>query len=98
MIKMNLLTHIYTLRGERLMMSTFGTRIPELVFEPLTTEVVELIREDLTAVCKYDPRVELMELTVTPAWDEGAVIANMKLKFIELDDIDDLSVSITFEQ
>jgi phage baseplate assembly protein W len=46
LVKLDLLNHIYTRRGSRVMMPTFGTVIPELVFEPLdaiTTEILEQV-------------------------------------------------------
>ena len=98
LIKMNLLTHIYTLKGERLAMANFGTRIPELAFEPLTQEVLDIIREDLEMVCNYDPRVELESLDVIPEWETGIVMANMKLRFVELNVVDTLALTIEFEQ
>lgn len=98
LVKMNILTHIYTLKGERLMMSNFGTSIPELIFEPLTEDVIEIIRRDLEAVCKYDPRVELQELKVTPLWDEGVVLVDITLNYLELNTVDTLSLKLEFEE
>jgi phage baseplate assembly protein W len=97
LVKMNLLTHIYTSKGERLMMSDFGTRIPELVFEPLTEQAIEIVREDLTAVVKYDPRVELEELVITPLWDESCIIASLRIRYIELNLTDTVPLRIEFD-
>jgi phage baseplate assembly protein W len=33
-VEMDLLNHIFTRRGERVMMPTFGTRIPDMAFDP----------------------------------------------------------------
>ncbi len=97
LIKMNLLTHIYTSKGERLMMTNFGTRIPDLVFEPLTKEALDIIREDLTMVCNYDPRIQLLDLTLEPVWDEGAVLVTMSIKYIEKNTTDTLALTLQFE-
>ncbi len=97
LVKMNLLTHIYTRRGERVMMSQFGTRIPDLVFEPLTKEAVDIVREDLQYVFDYDPRVELLSLTVEPLWDESAIIASATIKYVELNLKDSIPLRIEFE-
>ena len=40
LVKEDLVNHIFTRKGERVRMAQFGTAIPDLVFEPLTEEVV----------------------------------------------------------
>lgn len=97
LVKLNILTHIYTRRGERVMMSKFGTRIPDLIFEQMTPEIIEMIREDLIYVFGYDPRVKLLQLTVTPMWEAGAVLATARLQYLELDMTSDLELNIEFE-
>lgn len=98
LVKMNLLTHIYTSKGERLMMTDFGTRIPGLLFEQMTRDVVEAVREDLTYVCAYDPRVELKKITVTPNWNAHSIIADLVLHYIELDMTDVLVLNLEFNK
>lgn len=97
LVKMNLLTHIYTRRGERVMMSQFGTRIPDLIFEPLTKEAVDIVQEDLQYVFDYDPRVELLNLVVEPLWDESAIVATATIKYLELNLKDSIPLRIEFE-
>lgn len=97
LVKMDLLNHIYTRRGERVHMPRFGTRIPELLFEPLDGFVIDVIREDLIQVFEFDPRVNLLDLTVTPMFDQNAVVASAKLLYIELDTVDTMDLNIVFE-
>lgn len=78
------------------MMTWFGTRIPDLVFEPLTSHLLDIIREDLTFVANFDPRVRLVSLHVTPHWEQNSVIAIMKLDFIEYKITDDLVINLDF--
>lgn len=98
LVKLDLLNHIYTRKGERVMMPAFGTRIPDIVFEPLDDITLDIIREDLTAVFKFDPRVELLELIVQPNYDSNAVTAAARLRYIELNMEDVLTLNITFEE
>lgn len=93
-VKQDLLNHIFTEKGERLYMPTFGTRIPSLVFEPNDAEVVDIIREDLTAVFKYDPRVKLIDLTILPLPDNNAIVAIANLLFVEFNTTGSLNVNI----
>lgn len=84
-VKQDLLNHIYTIPGERPHLPTFGTRIPLLAFEPLDETTVNIIREDLEKVVKYDPRLEMIDLVVTPLPDNNAIVAFMDVRYVELD-------------
>ncbi|MGI0077183.1 MAG: GPW/gp25 family protein [Nitrosopumilaceae archaeon] len=97
LVKSDLLNHIFTRSGERIMMSNFGTIIPELVFEPLDDITVELLTEELRRVFEYDPRVEIIEFTVTPAFDESMVTAHARLFYIELNMEDNFDLNIEFQ-
>jgi len=80
----DLLNHIYTLRGERVMMPGFGTRIPLLAFEPLDQQTLTAVEEDLRAVVEYDPRVQLLDIAVLALPDNNAITAVLDLKYVEL--------------
>lgn len=98
LVKRDLMNHIFTRKGERVKMSSFGTRIPDLVFEPLDDITLSIITEDLTEVFKYDPRVELLNLRVVPFFDEYAVIAYAELRYIELNLNDRFDIRIEFKR
>lgn len=97
LVKLDLLNHIFTRRGERVMMPTFGTRIPDLAFEPLDAITLDILEEDLRAVVDFDPRVRLLELAVIPDYDANAVTASVKLLYIELNLTGNLDINIVFE-
>lgn len=97
-VKTDLLNHIFTKRGERVMLPNFGTAIPELVFEPLDNGTLEILEDELRTVFNYDPRVELLELDIQPDFDSGTVIAAARVFYIELDLTDDFTLNIEFEQ
>lgn len=96
-VKMDLLNHIYTRKGERVMMPNFGTRIPDLAFEPMDKITLDILEEDLRAVFAFDPRVELLDLRILPFYDENMVIAAAKLLYIELNMTGNIDLNITFE-
>lgn len=96
LVKEDLVNHIFTRRGERVKMGQWGTAIPDLIFEPLTTDLVLQIRKELETVFNYDPRVELVDMVVVPIVDESAVIALVDLNYIELNAQDRLSLRIEF--
>lgn len=97
LVKLDLLNHIFTRRGERVMMPTFGTRIPDLAFEPLDDITLDILRNDLLQVFNFDPRVSILDLVITPNPDESSVSATARLLYIELNLIDDLNLNIVFE-
>lgn len=80
----DILNHIYTLKGERVMMPDFGTRIPLMAFEPLDQLTLAAVEEDLRAVFDYDPRVELMDLAVMALPDNNAIVAIVDVRYLEL--------------
>lgn len=84
LVKVDLLNHIYTRRGERVMMPQFGTRIPDLAFEPLDEILLDIVEEDLLQVINFDPRVELLGLNVEPLYDLNTIRASVRLLYVEL--------------
>jgi phage baseplate assembly protein W len=97
LVKLDLLNHIFTRRGERVMMPRFGTRIPDLAFEPLDDITLLILEEDLMQVINFDPRVSLVSLQITPNPDSNTVVASIVLFYVELDMVDQLDLNITFE-
>ena len=96
LVKMDLLNHIFTKQGERLMMPTFGTIIPEMVFEPLTPDMIALVEDELYRVVQYDPRVDLLNMEVRAAPDQHAVEVSIQLFYVELNLVDNLDLNINF--
>ena len=84
LVNRDLLNHIYTLKGERVMLPDFGTRIPLLAFEPLDQKTLKAVEDDLREVIGHDPRVELLGIAVMALPDNNAIIALLDLKYIEL--------------
>lgn len=97
LVKLDLLNHIFTRKGERVMMPNFGTRIPDLAFEPLDNYTLSILDEDLRAVFAFDPRVELIALNIIPIPDSNTAIASAKLLYVELNMQGSLDINITFE-
>jgi len=83
LVKQDLLNQIWTIKGERVMMPNFGTRIPILAFEPNDSTTIGIIEEDLTAVFNYDPRVKLLSLNVASLPNNNAIVAIANLLYVE---------------
>jgi len=65
LIQQDLLNHFHVRQGERLMNPTFGTIIWDLLFEPLTEQIKDLITQNVNTIINYDPRISSSEVTVT---------------------------------
>lgn len=92
LVNQDLLNHIYTIPGERVMQSTFGTRISMLAFEPLDKNTLAIVEEDLRKVVDYDPRVELIEILVQALPDNNAIVAWLDLRYVQLGEVDTLRI------
>ena len=90
LVNRDLLNHIYTLRGERVMMPGFGTRIPLMAFEPLDQMTLNEVEKDLREVVAYDPRVQLLDIAVVALPDNNAIVALLDLQYVELDVVETL--------
>lgn len=65
LIKQDLLNHFHIRLGERLEQPEFGTIIWDVIFEPLTDEIKDLVRKNVETIVNYDPRVQAQDITVT---------------------------------
>jgi len=65
LIQQDLLNHFHVRQGERLMNPSFGTVIWDLLFEPLTEQLKDLITQNVNTIINYDPRITTNEVTVT---------------------------------
>ena len=80
---------LFTARGERVMRPSFGTIIKDLLFDNWNDHVEETIKNDVRRVISYDPRIDLLELKVTPI-EVGSVMSvniELKINIIPLDEI-----------
>jgi phage baseplate assembly protein W len=74
LIKQDIMNSFYVRQGERLMNPNYGTVIWDLLFEPMTPEVQNLIIRNVNQIFNADPRVTVTNLVVTP-YDKGIQIA-----------------------
>lgn len=73
LIQQDLLNHFHTRQGERLMNPQYGTVIWDLLFEPLTEDVKNLITDNVNSIINYDPRIQASQVTVL-AYETGLQI------------------------
>lgn len=97
-VKYDLLNHIWTIPGERMMHPNFGTRIPLLTFEPLDEQTIKIIEDDLRMVIDFDPRVELIDIAVVALPDNNTVACYLDLRYLELNATDTWKLELAFNR
>ena len=93
-VKKDLLYHLFTRRGERVMMPDFGTSIQDTVFDPNDEITQRLITDEIQSVIDQDPRVEVIRLTVNADEDNHRIDVEVLLRFIELEIVDTLNIDL----
>ena len=93
-VKTDLRNHIFTRLGERVMQPGFGTRIPDLPFEPNDSVTLNIIREDIIKVIDYDPRVRLLSLDLMPLPDNNTILAVVEVLYVELNVQGELRIDV----
>lgn len=64
LVKQDLINHFYIRKGEKLENPDFGTVIWDILFEPFTEEVKEIITKDVEEIVNYDPRIQVNEIVI----------------------------------
>ena len=80
LVKRDLLNHFAIRKGEKLLNPEFGSSIVDLVMEPLTPEVKNLILDEVNAVIDSDRRVRPQNILVDEF--ENGIMVEMSLLFI----------------
>jgi hypothetical protein len=80
LIKQDLLNNFHIRQGERLMNPTYGTIIWDLIFEPMTAQVKDLILQNVNQIINSDPRVQA-ENVIVSSYDQGIQI-QCTLKYV----------------
>jgi len=65
LIKQDLINHLHIRQGEKLENPEFGCVIWDLLFDPLTEDLKEIIADNVTVIMNYDPRVTVDRLVVS---------------------------------
>ena len=64
LIKQDILNQFNTRKGQRVMNPKFGSIIWDLLMEPLTPMVSDLLKQDIAIICNSDPRVYPLQMQV----------------------------------
>lgn len=73
LIKQDIINHFHIRQGEKLSDPSFGTIIWDVLHEPLTDIVRNLIVKNISRIVNYDPRVNVDNIIVD-SYDNGIII------------------------
>lgn len=90
LIKRDLLNHFAIRKGEKLMNGDFGTSLQDLLFDPLTEEIKNVIIEEVDAVLKSEPRI-VSEGVVIDEYQNGLQI-EMVVRFVHNNQVENMIV------
>ena len=91
----DIMNHIMTRKGERVMLPNYGSIIHDMLFEPLTDETTELIEEDLTNIINDDPRCNFVSIDVTDS--DHTISAKLRLDILPENETVELSIDLDRE-
>lgn len=73
-------------RDEKFFNPNFGTRISKVLFENLDDITASIIEEEISYVLNaYEPRIELISVTVSPNYDIGEFNTTIQYKIVGID-------------
>lgn len=82
LVKQDLRNHLSIQKGEVRGVPRFGTRLKEIIGQPLNNYTKQTIENDVRAVINYDPRVELKSFEMTS--DNHSITIKARLYYVEL--------------
>lgn len=83
LVKQDLFNHFHIRKGEKLSNPDFGTIIWNVLFEPYTEEIKELIANDVKKIVSYDPRLTTENIKIIEYTD--GIQIELEIKY-NLDD------------
>jgi hypothetical protein len=87
-----------TRRGERVMNPQFGTRLHDLLFEPLTPQLQQEIQSEVEqAIDRYVPYVQVRDISAERDVENQTVILNVRFSTAFLPDSREENLEIFFE-
>ena len=95
-IKSNLINLILTSPGERIMNPEFGCRLKEVLFEGITDEINEMIRNYInTSIFTYIPEIESTDIRIDSSEDENLITITIRYKLILSQETDQVTLQFT---
>jgi|TARA_Y200000002_G_scaffold8461_1_gene7025 phage baseplate assembly protein W len=92
-IKQSIKNLVLTVPGEKPFQPLVGSRVNELLFEPLDPFIADSIKDEIINTIKQnEPRVDLTEVTVLPLYEQNKINVSVEYRIVGLPIVE----SITF--
>ena len=91
LVKRDLLNAFAIRKGEKVGTPGYGSGVLDLVMEPLTEEVKNLLLEEVTSTIAQDPRVSLQQLVIEEY--ENGLQAQINLLFLQSNESENLIIN-----
>ncbi len=98
-VKQAVVNLLMTVPGERPFNSELGSRISELLFEPLDYGIAAQIQNEIsTTIRKFEPRIGIIELNVEPEFEENSFSVHLEYEIIGRDDRAPLEINFLLQR
>ena len=94
LIKQDIINHFHIRQGEKLSDPTFGTIIWDILYDPLTDEVEQALKNNIEEIIDADPRIRATAIVITPF--ESGIQIEVELEYIKYNISERLK--LTFDQ
>ena len=92
LVKRDLLNAFAIRKGEKVGTPGYGSGVLDLVMEPLTEEVKNLLLEEVTSTIAQDPRVSLQQLVIEEY--ENGLQAQINLLYVQSNQSENLVINL----
>jgi phage baseplate assembly protein W len=89
--KADLMNHFMTRKGERVMAPQFGSIIWDFLFDPLTLDLMEIIKQDAIDIINADPRFGVQSVNLSEI-DHG-ILLEVELYYYPQGIVDTLAIT-----
>lgn len=94
LIKQNIINTFNTRKGERVMNPLFGSIVWDILMEPMTPALRDVLNDDIKSICNSDPRVNPTSIKITE-YPSGYIV-EVTLQLVGTDQSS--SMTLTFDQ
>ena len=82
-VKQSVVNLLLTIPGERPFNSNLGSRISELLFEPLDYGIAAQIQDEIrTTIRNYEPRIGIVQLVVEPEYEQNSFTVHLEFEIV----------------
>ena len=91
-IKQSIKNLVLTVPGEKPFQPLVGSRVNELLFEPLDPFIADSIKDEIINTIKqHEPRVDLQKVQVQPIYTQNRVNISVQYKIVGLPIVEDIT-------